>query len=284
LKNVIASKVAKEAQLVNARINYERQTRLIKSGATTQSDLDVAEANLKVYEAELEALEAQVARAQIALATAELDLTYTKIVAPIDVTVVAIVVKEGQTVNAVQTAPTIVKVANLSKMTIKAQISEADIPKVDLGMRAYFTILGEPNEKYEAILKQIEPATEKFQNSTGNTLTDVNEAIYYNGLFYVGNVEQAFYIDMTSQIYLVIDEANDVLTIPTMATRYKPTSIDKPEKRPGYQIVWVLTDKANQKIEPRYIKTGLSNNVLTEVKEGLNAGELVVLSETEVKK
>lgn len=284
LKNVIASKVAKEAQLVNARINYERQTRLIKSGATTQSDLDVAEANLKVYEAELEALEAQVAQAQIALDTAELDLTYTKIVAPIDGTVVAIVVKEGQTVNAVQTAPTIVKVANLSKMTIKAQISEADIPKVDLGMRAYFTILGEPNEKYEAILKQIEPATEKFQNSTGNTLTDVNEAIYYNGLFYVDNVDQKFYIDMTSQIYLVIDEANDVLTIPTMATRYKPSNIDKPEKRPGYQIVWVLTDKANQTIEPRYIKAGISNNVVTEVKEGLNAGEMVVLSETEVKK
>ena len=114
LKNMIASKVAKEAQLINARINLERQQNLIKNGATTRSELDLAEANLKVFEAEVEALVAQIAQAQIALDTAEINLDYTKITSPIDGIVVATVVKEGQTVNSTQTAPTIVKVADLS--------------------------------------------------------------------------------------------------------------------------------------------------------------------------
>src|SRR5699024_6185113 len=103
LKNAIASKVAKEVQLLNAKIHLERQQNLIKNGATTRADLDTAEANLKVYEAELEALVAQIAQSQIALDTAELDLTYTKITSPMDGIVVATVVKEGQTVNSSQT-------------------------------------------------------------------------------------------------------------------------------------------------------------------------------------
>ena len=171
LKNVEASKVAKKAQIVNARITLQRQQNLIRQKATTQSEVDIAEANLLVLEAELEALDAQIAQAKIALDTAQLDLTYTKIIAPIDGVVVATVVKEGQTVNSAQTAPTIVKIADLDTMNIKAQISEADITKISPGMEAYFTILGEPKKRYPAQLESTEPAPEKFQNSTGNTAT-----------------------------------------------------------------------------------------------------------------
>ncbi len=277
LKNSISSKVAKEAQLINARINYERQKRLIKGGATTQSDLDLAEANLKVLEAELEALTAQVDQAQIALDTANLNLSYTKIRSPIDGTIVAKIVKEGQTVNAVQSAPTLVKIADLSMMTIKAQISEADITKVREGMRAYFTILGEPNRKYEAVLRQVEPATETFQNTlVGNTANNVGEAIYYNGLFDVENSEGKFYIDMTAQLYLITNEARDVLMIPSMATRFQPSGFEAPSVERGRAIVWV---KKGESIEPREVELGISNNVSTEVISGLSEGEEVVTYE-----
>lgn len=280
LKNMIASKVAKEAQLINARINRDRQRNLIKNGATTQSDLDLAEANLKVYEAEVEALIAQIAQAQIALDTAEIDLTYTKITSPMDGVVVATVVKEGQTVNSTQTAPTIVKVADLSVMTIKAQISEADVTKLTPGMKAYFTLLGEPNKRYEAVLRQIEPATETFQTTTGNAVTNFNEAVYYNGLFDVQNPDQIFYIGMSTQVYIVLDEAIDALTMPVSALRFKPQNEINVKPSSGKRIVWVLVDESTNTIARREIETGISNNVEIEVLSGLNVGDKVITAES----
>lgn len=280
LKNAIASKVAKEAQLLNAKIHLERQQNLIKNGATTRADLDTAEANLKVYEAELEALIAQIAQSQIALDTAELDLTYTKITSPMDGIVVATVVKEGQTVNSSQTAPTIVKVADLSVMTIKAQISEADVTKLKPGMTAYFTILGEPNQRYEAVLRQIEPATETFQTTVGNAVTNFTEAVYYNGLFDVQNADLKFYIGMSTQVYIVLDSAEDVLSIPISALRYRPSGemVIKPSN--GKKIVWVLENELTGEIAPREIETGISNNISIEVKSGLKEGEQVITAES----
>lgn len=280
LKNMIASKVAKEAQLINARINLERQQNLIKNGATTRSELDLAEANLKVFEAEVEALIAQIAQSQIALDTAELDLTYTKILSPMNGVVVATVVKEGQTVNSTQTAPTIVKVADLSVMTIKAQISEADVTKLYPGMPAYFTILGEPNQRYSAVLRQIEPATETFQTTTGNAVTNFSEAVYYNGLFDVQNPDHKFYIGMSTQVYIVLDDAKDVLSIPVSALRFKPK--DKVSSKPsdGMKTVWVLENAATGKIAPRDIMVGISNNISIEVLSGLAEGEKVITAES----
>lgn len=280
LKNAIASKVAKEAQLLNARINLERQQNLIRGGATTRSDLDTAEANLKVYEAELEALIAQIAQSQIALDTAELDLTYTKITSPMDGIVVATVVKEGQTVNSTQTAPTIVKVADLSVMTIKAQISEADVTKLQPGMTAYFTILGEPNQRYEAVLRQIEPATETFQTTVGNAVTNFTEAVYYNGLFDVQNADLKFYIGMSTQVYIVLEDEQDVLSIPVSALRYKPDGEMAMKPSSGKKIVWVLDNELTGEISPREIETGISNNVSIEVKSGLKEGDRVITAES----
>ncbi len=280
LKNAIASKVAKEAQLLNARIHLDRQKNLIKNGATTKADLDTAEANLKVYEAELEALTAQIAQSQIALDTAELDLTYTKITSPMEGIVVATVVKEGQTVNSSQTAPTIVKVADLSVMTIKAQISEADVTKLKPGMTAYFTILGEPNQRYEAVLRQIEPATETFQTTVGNVVTNFNEAVYYNGLFDVQNPDLKFYIGMSTQVYIVLEDEKDILSIPVSALRYQPHNqpIEKPT--PGKKVVWVLDNELTGAISPREIETGISNNVAIEVRSGLKEGDRVITAES----
>lgn len=280
LKNVEAAKVAKQAQIINARITLQRQQNLIKQKATTQSDVDIAEANLQVLEAELDALDAQISQAKIALDTANLDLTYTKIVAPIDGVVVATVVKEGQTVNSTQTAPTIVKIADLDIMNIKAQISEADITKIQPGMKAYFTILGEPKNRYPAHLESTEPAPEKFQTTTGNTATTAsNEAIYYNGILKVDNQEHRFRIDMTTQVYIVVDEVKDKKVISTMATRFKPSSVAMPQEKlqRNEAIVWIDNDG---KIEPRKITLGISNNIYTEVIDGLTGNEKIILSES----
>lgn len=70
------------------------------------------------------------------------NLSYTKIYAPIAGTVVSQTAKQGQTLNANQQAPIILRIADLSVMTVQAQVSEADVPKLKLGMAVYFTTLG----------------------------------------------------------------------------------------------------------------------------------------------
>src|SRR3546814_1790453 len=100
----------------------------------------------------IEALEAQIVEAEVAVEIARVDLGYTKITAPIDGTVLAIVTQEGQTVNATQSAPTIIVIGQIDVMTVRAEISEADIVRVRPGQQVYFTILGDPDHRYEATL------------------------------------------------------------------------------------------------------------------------------------
>ncbi len=144
LKNVQAQRAAKIATQKNNQLTYQRQQQILAKGVGVRADFDSIKATLEATQAEISALDAQIAQAEIAVSTAKLNLGYTKISSPIAGTVVAIPVEEGQTVNAVQSAPTIIKVAQLDTMTVEAQISEADVVKVKTGMPVYFTILGEP--------------------------------------------------------------------------------------------------------------------------------------------
>lgn len=216
LKNIEATKAAKLANLENSKLTLERQSILSKQGASRVSELDAAKANLDALIAEIEAIEAQISQTKIALDTAILNLSYTKITAPMDGMIVALVVDEGQTVNSVQSAPTLIKIATLSTMTVKAQISEADVIKITPGMPVYFTILGD-KKRYYAKLRQIEPAPESVQTDTKTSNT--SEAIYYNGLFDVDNSESKLKISMTAQVVITIDEAKNALVIPASALK-----------------------------------------------------------------
>ncbi|WP_265717253.1 HlyD family efflux transporter periplasmic adaptor subunit, partial [Providencia rustigianii] len=157
---------------------------------------------------------AQAVQARIAVDTARVNLGYTRIVAPMAGTIVAIPVEQGQTVNAVQSTPTIVKVARLDTMTVEAQISEADVIRVSTGLPIYFTILGAPEHRYEARLRAIEPAPDSINDDTSSSTTT---AVYYNGLFEVSNPEGALRIGMTAQVHLVLATERNALVIPAIA-------------------------------------------------------------------
>ena len=110
----------------------------------------------------LASLAAQIRSARIQIETAQANLGYARIVAPIDNEVVAVVTQEGQTVIAQQQAPVILKLADLDTMTVKAQVSEADVIRVRAGQTAYFTILGEPDKRHYGKLRAIEPAPQNY--------------------------------------------------------------------------------------------------------------------------
>ena len=268
---VRAQRQAKEATLRQAELAFKRQTQMYKGDAGSREDYDNAEAGLNVVRAEIAALEAQCEQARIAVDTARLDLGYTRISSPIDGVVVAIVTKEGQTVNANQSAPTIIKVARVDRMTIKVEISEADVVRVKPGQKVAFTILGEPDNRYPAELRSIEPAPESVASeSTSNaasTSSSSSTAIYYMGLLDVPNTEGKLRINMTAQVYITLEEAKGVLTIPAAALGDRDGE--------GRFRVQVADDQG--RIEDRLVRIGLNNNVRTEVREGLREGERVVI-------
>lgn len=207
--------------------------------------------------------------------TAKLNLGYTQIKSPMDGIIVAIPIEEGQTVNSVQSAPTIVKIAQLNKMTIEARISEADVIKVKKGMSVYFSIIGEPNHFYRGLtLRDIKPAPDSINtdndmlslNSSANASTS---AIYYNGLFDVDNPAGLLRISMTAQVYIVLASKKDVLIVPTVAINFDPAN-------PEQGTVNVL----NEQGEPaaKAVSIGISNAMVSEIKAGVNVGDKVIVS------
>lgn len=148
LRSINAQYVAKQAQIRAAEAEFVRKKNMLAEGATSQAEYEVAESTLAVYRAELDQLSAEREKAVISVDDARLDLGYTTITSPMDGTVIYVSVEEGQTVNTNQTTPSIIELARLDVMTVKAQVSEADIIHVHPGQEAYFTILGSNGKRY----------------------------------------------------------------------------------------------------------------------------------------
>lgn len=269
-----AQRQARLAQLRQAELSYQRKKDLFQLDAGSKADLDDAEATLATTKAEIAALDAQIRQANISVDTARVNLGYTRIMAPIDGVVVAVVAEEGRTVNAMQSAPTIIKLAKLDKVQIKAQISEADVVRVKPGLPVYFTILGEPQRRYEAKLRAIEPVPESEQTDTKTTTSSsTTNAIYYNGLFDVDNPEGKLRVAMTTQVFVVLNRADKTLVIPA-------TALGQRDRKLGTYEVRVLEgDGQDAKVSTRQVKIGLNNRVQAQVLEGLKAGEKVVVGE-----
>ncbi len=263
LANIEAQIAAKKANIKQAELTLTRENSLHAQNYASQEDVEAAEAALEVYQAELDALNAQKASADVTVSTAQIALNRTQITAPMAGTVVAVVVDEGQTVNASTDTPTIVKLANLDKMIVKAEISEADVVHVAAGQKVSFTILGEPDAPFEAIVRDVEPAPSEIEDS--DTI-DTDEAIYYNGRLEVDNPDHKLRIGMTTEVSIVLDEAVDVLTVPSSALNSTPD---------GRYIVEIY-DAETGEVRPQPVEVGLNNKVTAEIKSGLEEGDVVV--------
>ncbi len=261
LESLQAQKAAKELQLKLAGLTLQRQKELLPQDAVSQQDLDTAQTNYDVARADLAAIVAQIKQAQANFDSAKANLQYTRIVAPIDGDVVSITTLEGQTVISAQQAPTILRLADLETMTVKAQVSEADVVRLKTGQEAYFTILGQPDKRYHGKLRRIEPTPEKISN-----------AVYYKALFDVPNPERELRIDMTAQVSVVLAAAKNVLLIPAAALgrRHEDGRYDVRVADPKDPVAPPKT---------RTVSVGLNNNVKVEVREGLSEGEKVITGE-----
>ncbi|WP_196053516.1 efflux RND transporter periplasmic adaptor subunit [Paracoccus lichenicola] len=268
-----AQRVEREATLDLAERTLDRLEKLQRSNLSLQLEYDTAVSDVAVARAQIEALDAQIAQAQVAIETAQANLSYTRITAPGDGTVLAITAQQGQTVNAAQSAPTIVVLGDLTQMEVFAEISEADIGQVEPGQQVWFTTLGAPDRRYDAVLEAVAPAPESIVNDPGisgassaSSASATSEAIYYNGRFTVPNPDGTLRTSMTAEVHIVMGTAQDVLTVPAMA-------LGAPDGQGRYHLQVQASDGA---LEDRVVSVGLNDKVMAEITEGLAEGEKIV--------
>lgn len=315
LRNLRATLLDREAQLSLAELQYTRQKNLMAADATTQESLQQAEASLRSARAQLAALKAQIEQSESTLRADEANLGYARILAPISGTVVSITARQGQTLNANQQAPTVLRVADLSTMTVQTQVSEADVSRLRQGMSVYFTTLGSQGRRWYGSLRKVEP-----------TPTVTNNVVLYNALFDVPNDNRALMTNMTAQVFFIAASAKDTLYVPAAAVASQrggnrrgtgappaaasaaaPASVAASAQAPAVQppasraappagaasrgVVWggpsapqargprqatVKVIDAQGRIEERQVTLGVSNRVQIQVLAGLDEGEEVV--------
>ncbi len=258
LRRLEASLAEREAQLELARRQFAREGQLLAQRATSREAYEAAEAAVKVAEAQIEGLRAQISQTESSLRANEANLGYTRIFAPMSGTVVSLDVRVGQTLNANQSTPILMRIADLATMTVRAQVSEADVMRLEPGMQAYFTTLGDRTRRWEGTLRQILPTPEV-----------VNDVVLYQALFDVPNDDGRLLTQMTAQVFFVHASAEGVLQLPLTAVQ--PTGINAEGQEEGQVLV-----STPQGLQERKVVLGLRNRVAVEILDGLREGDEVV--------
>lgn len=266
-----------KAQLNSANIakqvsenRYQRELSLYKSNATSRENLEKAKDELSLASAKVIEAQEQIKKTEISLYTAQTDLGYTKIVSSLDGVVISIPVKEGQTVNAAQTTPTIAKVADLSIMEARIEIPEGDVNKVKVGQNVKFGTLGNAKLDYNATIASIDPADKTYsdENSvttkTSASTTNTNTAVYYYAKYYIPNENNYFKIGMTIENSIIINSAKNVIMVPSITIKHDNNSS------------FVLLKDEQNNAKKVSIQTGISDGIYTQILSGLKEGDEVI--------
>ncbi|KLN96125.1 macrolide transporter subunit MacA [Moellerella wisconsensis] len=245
-----------KAELKLAKTTYQRRLNLAQAQAVSRQELDEAQTDVEVKKARVDTYLAQIKRYQATLNTAKTNLEYTNITAPIEGIVTHIKTLQGQTVIAAQEAPTILTLADLNTMLVKAEVSEADVIYLQPGQKVSFTVLGAPEKIFTGQLKDILPTPEK-----------INDAIFYYAQFEVPNPQQLLKLQMTAQVKIALDSRDNVLLLPLSALG---------EEIDG-QTFKVNILKEGHAVEQQ-VTVGARNDVVIEITSGLNEGDNVITS------
>ncbi|MFL1515330.1 efflux RND transporter periplasmic adaptor subunit [Pseudomonas prosekii] len=275
IDNLKAQLQEQKAQHELARQKFQRQQNLAAGGATRAEDVQTAQAELRATQARVHMFQAQIRQAQASLRSDQAELGYTRIYAPMSGTVVALDAREGQTLNAQQQTPLILRIAKLSPMTVWAEVSEADIGHVKPGMTAWFTTLSGGNRRWNSTVRQILPIPPKplDQTSQGggspasSSKSGTGRVVLYTVLLDVDNADNALMAEMTTQIFFVADQAKNVLTAPIAALQASSQT--------NIQTAQVVAK--NGAIQPRQVRTGISDRLKVQIVDGLEEGDHLLI-------
>lgn len=279
IENLQAQLQEQRAQNELARQKYQRQQSLVANGATREEDVQTARAELKATQARIDMYQAQIRQAQATLRSDQAELGYTRIYAPMSGTVVAVDAREGQTLNAQQQTPLILRIAKLSPMTVWAEVSEADIGHVKPGMNAYFTTLSGGSRRWASTVRQILPIPPKPLGESGqgggspntSSKSGSGRVVLYTVLLDVDNADSALMAEMTAQVFFVASQASNVLTAPIAALHGG--------LRDTTQMARVVA--SNGRVEKRQVRTGISDRLHIEILDGLSEGDRLLIGPLE---
>ncbi len=259
-----------------AKTQFDRENALFAKNATSKQEFESAKNTFSSNSAKIKELEAQIKQTNIELSTARINLGYTKITAPRDGTVVSVQVEEGQTVNANQTTPTIVNIADLSHVKMKMQIAEGDITKIKVGTPVEYSILSEPTKKFQTTVSSIDPGlttlsdgsygSSSSSKSSYSSSSSSSSAVYYYAQSIVDNKDGILRIGMTTQNELLIANVKDAIIVPSIGIK----------KDENGTFVYVLKDGKPVKTE---VKTGIKDNLDTQIISGVNEGDEIITSQ-----
>ncbi len=270
------------ANLLSAKANLEKSQVMLRDTKTTlersktlyaknfiaKSDLDTSETNYLSATAQIKVSEAQIQQAQAALDSSSINLKYTKILSPVNGTVISRNIDIGQTVAASFQTPTLFTIAqDLTKMQIDTSVDEADIGNVKASQKATFTVDAYPELPFKGKVSVVR-----------NAPITVSNVVTYNAVIVVDNTGLKLKPGMTANVSIETESKQSALRVPNAALRFKPATTATPDQRsangtkgPG---VWILENN-----KPRNVKitTGISDGNYTEVTSGeLTEGQLII--------
>ena len=259
-----------------AKTQFDRENALFAKNATSKQEFESAKNTFSANSAKIKELEAQIKQTNIELSTAKINLGYTKITAPRDGTVVSVQVEEGQTVNANQTTPTIVNIADLSHVKMKMQIAEGDITKIKVGTPVEYSILSEPTKKFQTTVSSIDPGlttlsdgsygSSSSNKSSYSSSSSSSSAVYYYAQSIVDNKDGILRIGMTTQNELLIANVEGAIIVPSIGIK----------KDENGTFVYVLKDGKAVKTA---VKTGIKDNLDTQIISGINESDEIITSQ-----
>lgn len=242
-----------QAELELARVRAKRNQAMFVQKAVSDDALINANTNVKVLQSRIRASVAQIKADEAALQGDKVTLGFATIYAPIDGTIASIQVRQGQTLNANQNAPLLLKISDLSSMTLRAEISEADVEFIHRGMPVSFATLGNLERRFHSTVRQVLP-----------TPRIVNDVVLYQSLIDIDNPNGTLMDAMTTQVFFHLEQRNNVLVMPLSALKGRG-------KRQFTQVL-----DGDEMIQVA-VRTGLKTRTHVEIVSGLTDGQQVVI-------
>lgn len=267
-----------QVDLDEAKKSYDRAIDLFKKNMISAEDKEAADDQYQSAKDDIKVAQEGVKEAKSALDSSRVDLEHTNIRTPIDGVVFSRDVNIGQTVASRYQTPVLFKIADdLSKMRVECAVDEADVGKVKEGQKVRFAVEAFPEDTFNGRVVQIRDEPDTSEN-----------VVTYTAIVEVSNPETKLMPGMTATVSIVTAEARNVLKIPNGALRYRPAAApikpsEKPTDKPpikqagGKRIPFVWVQGPNKKLTSVLIKTGITDNVYTEVVSGeLKEGDVIV--------
>ena len=262
INNARANLANTEAVMEMSRKTYNRYKNLYAKNFIAKSELDQAESDYYANLAKVNSAKAQIAQYQATYNTAMTNLGYTKIIAPVDGTIISREIDLGQPVAASFQAPELFTIAqDLTKMQIEVNVSEADIGKVKEGQDVTYTLDGYPDSSFSGKVTQVRISP-----------TTVSNVVTYVVIVNVDNQDLKLIPGMTANVSIITDQSENVLCAPNIALKFTPETNGQKYKNQG---IWILQKNKPVRID---IERGASDDSKFEViSDKIKEGDFVLV-------